>query len=78
MKEISVKLQKMVITLSGTPMQYQSFPWKYSLLSILENELNENEKELHLTLWERTSWYESLLKLSGQFIIFSKYFSRSK
>jgi len=55
MKEISVKLLKMIITLSGTPMQYQSFPWKYSLLSILENELNENEKELHLTPWERTS-----------------------
>ena len=57
MKEISVKLPvlKIIITLSGTPKQYQSFSWKYSLLSILENELNENEKELHLTLWERTS-----------------------
>ena len=55
MKEISVKLLKMIITLSGTPMQYQSFPWKYSLLSILESELSESEKELHLTRWERTS-----------------------
>ena len=57
MKEISMKLHvlKIIITLSGTPKQYQSFPWKYSLLSILENELNENEKEFHLTLWERIS-----------------------
>ena len=31
-------------------------------------------KEFHLTLWERTLSYESLLKWSGQFSIFSQYF----